>query len=178
MAANNGDGRLLAAVKQFEAAVRYFHRETYDKAREILVRLAGTGPPEVADRARVYLRLCEQRRITAPPPKTVADNYLFGVAELNAGRPDSAAHYLEKAHKLEPRRDDVCYALAACYALQSKAATALDLLKAAIDLRPQNRLQARRDPDFRSLAEDPRFGELVYSDLASPGAGPLGHRGY
>src|SRR6516165_1390436 len=64
MAANNGDGRLLAAVKQFEAAVRYFHRETYDKAREILVRLAGTGPPEVADRARVYLRLCEQRRIT------------------------------------------------------------------------------------------------------------------
>src|SRR6516225_9898814 len=33
---SNGDGRLLAAVKQFEAAVRYFQRESYGKAKEIL----------------------------------------------------------------------------------------------------------------------------------------------
>jgi len=160
--AKNGDGKLLATVKQFEVAVRFFHKENYNKAREILQRLADTAPPEVVDRAQVYLRLCERRRSTAPAARTVADNYLFGVAELNAGRPDSAVHYLEKAHKLEPKRDDVCYALAACYALQSKAGAALEQLKAAIDLRPQNRFQARLDPDFQSLAGDPRFGELVH----------------
>ena len=175
--ANNGEARRLASVKQFEVAVRYFHKENYGKAREILERLAEAAPPEVADRARAYLGLCARRSTAAPAPKTVADNYLFGVAELNGGRPDSAAHYLEKANKLEPKRDDVCYALAACYALQSKAAAALELLKAAIDLRPQNRFQARLDADFQSLAEDPRFRELVQPGYRSSAEGPLRHRG-
>jgi len=158
---NNGDGQLLGAVKQFEAAVCYFQKQSYGKAKEILKKLADTAPPEVADRARVHLRLCERRSATAVAPKTVADNYLFGVAELNAGRPDLAAEYLDKAHHQEPLREDVCYALAASYALQGKAERALELLKVAFDLRPQNRFQARQDPDFRSLAGDPRFQELV-----------------
>jgi tetratricopeptide (TPR) repeat protein len=159
--ANNGDGQLLAAVKRFEAAVLYFQKERYGKAKEILKRLADKGPPEVADRARVHLRLCERRSATASTPKTVADNYLFGVAELNAGRPESAANYLEKAHQQGPKREDVCYALAASYALQGKADAALELLKVAVDLRPQNRFQARQDPDFESLVGNPRFRELV-----------------
>jgi tetratricopeptide (TPR) repeat protein len=157
----NGDGQLLAAVKHFEAAVLYFQKESYGKAKEILKRLADTAPPEVADRARVHLRLCEQRSATASAPKTAADNYLFGVAELNAGRQESAADYLEKAHQQEPKREDVCYALAACYALQGKADAALEFLKVAVDLRPQNRFQARQDADFESLAGNPRFRELV-----------------
>jgi len=160
-AMNNGDGQLVGAVKQFEAAVFYFHKESYEKAKEILRSLADTAPPEVADRARVHLRLCERRSATAAAPKTAADNYLFGVAELNAGRPELAAAYLEKARHQEPGREDVCYALAASYALQGKAEGALEVLKVAVDLRPQNRFQARQDPDFRSLAGDPRFQELV-----------------
>jgi tetratricopeptide (TPR) repeat protein len=158
---NNGDGRLLAAVKQFEAAVLYFQKESYGKAKEILKRLAEIAPPEVADRARVHLRLCERRSATISSPKTATDNYLFGVAELNAGRAESAAEYLEKAHQQEPKREDVCYALAACYALQGKGDTALEFLQVAVDLRPQNRFQARQDPDFGSLAGNPRFRELV-----------------
>lgn len=158
---SNGDGQLLTAVKQFGVAVRYFQKENYEKAKEILKRLADAAPPEVADRARVHLRLCERRSATASAPKTAVDNYLFGVAELNAGRPESAAEYLEKAHKREPKREDVCYALAASYALQGKADPALELLKAAVDLRPQNRFQARLDADFRSLAGNPRFRDLV-----------------
>jgi tetratricopeptide (TPR) repeat protein len=160
---NNGDTQLPAAVRQFEAAVRYFQKENYNGAKEILERLADTAPPEVADRARIHLRLCERRSFSAPTPKTAADNYLFGVAELNAGRADAAADYLQKAHKLEPKREDVCYALAASYALQGKAEAALELLKAAIALRPQNRFQARQDPDFQPLGKDPRFLQLVHS---------------
>ena len=158
---NNGDGRLLVAVRQFETAVRYFQKASYGKAKEILKRLADTAPPEVADRARVHLRLCERRSATAAAPKTAADNYLFGVAELNAGRPELAAAYLEKARHQEPGREDVCYALAASYALQGKAEGALEVLKVAVDLRPQNRFQARQDPDFGSLADNLRFRELV-----------------
>jgi tetratricopeptide (TPR) repeat protein len=168
---NNGNGHLLAAVKRFEVAVRYFQKERYGKAKEILKRLADTAPPEVADRARVHLRFCERRSATTAVPKTAADNYLFGVAELNAGRPESAADYLEKARRQEPRREDVCYALAASYALQDKAEAALELLKVAVDLRPQNRFQARQDPDFQSLAGNPHFQELV-GLAGSPAARP------
>jgi tetratricopeptide (TPR) repeat protein len=159
--ANNGDGQLLAAVKQFEAALRYFNKESYGRAKEILKKLADKAPPEVADRARVHLRLCERRSATASEPKTVSENYLFGVAELNAGHPESAAGYLEKAHHQEPKREDVCYALSASYALQGKVEASLELLKMAVDLRPQNRFQARQDRDFESLAGNPRFRELV-----------------
>jgi hypothetical protein len=39
----------------------------------------------------------------------------------------------------------------------------LQNLKLAIALRPQNRIQARRDEDFRALAADARFRELVFN---------------
>ena len=35
-------------------------------------------------------------------------------------------------------------------------------LKEAIALRPQNRIQAKRDEDFQALAADARFRELVF----------------
>lgn len=159
---NNGNEKLTSAVKQFEAAVRYFHKERYERAKEILANLVATAPPEVADRARIHLRICEHRLgSVARAPKTAADHYLLGVADLNAGRLQAAVEHLTKAYRLLPRGEEVCYALAAAHARQGAADAALEYLKAAIDRRPQNRSQARQDADFGSLARDARFRQLV-----------------
>lgn len=160
------DPQYLAAIKTFELAVRYFRKRSFGKARQVFTKLVASPYPEVADRAKLHLRLCERRKSSPPTPalKSAQDYYILGVAELNARQLDSALERLNKADRLEPNRDHVHYALAAAHALQGNTDAALQHLKLAVTLRSQNGFQARGDDDFRSLASDPRFQRLVASN--------------
>ena len=152
-----------AAVKNFELGARAFRKQNYEKAKEIFEKLASTGVAGVAERARVHLRLCEQKLSRPiPPPRKAEDLYTLGVGALNSRRLDDAIEYLNKAQKSAPKLEHICYALAAAYSLRGDAEPALQHLREAIILRPQNRIQARRDEDFQAMAIDPRFRELVF----------------
>lgn len=154
-----------AAVKNFEAAVKFLQKQNYEKAGEILKKLASSDPADIAERARVYLRLCEQKlQQECGGLKTAEDFYVAGVAELNARRAEHAIEYLTKACKLLPGHEEIEYTLAAAYALQGSVGAALEHLKISIDLRPENRFQARQDEDFHSLASEPRFVALVNAE--------------
>jgi tetratricopeptide (TPR) repeat protein len=85
------------------------------------------------------------------------------VGALNSRRLDDAIEYLNKAQKSGPKLEHICYALAAAYSLRGDAEAALQHLREAITLRPQNRIQAKRDEDFQALATDARFKELVFN---------------
>ena len=156
-----------AAVRNYDAAVRAFRRENYDKAAEIFEKLLASGVRDVADRAQVHLRLCKQR-ITRPPalPKSADELYALGVASLNGRNLELAAAQLGKADKIKPNQDHIRYALAATHALRGEIDAALEHLQAAVTLRPENRFHARRDDDFQCLATDPRFRRLM-SPIAS-----------
>jgi hypothetical protein len=39
-------------------------------------------------------------------------------------------------------------------------------LQQAIEINPRNRIQARADSDFQDMADDPRFTELLYPEMA------------
>ena len=159
--------RLPLAVKNFEMGARYFQKHSFEKAREIFAKLVASAPAEIADRARVHLRLCDQRLNNGSDnPKTASDYHVLGVAELNSRILDQAVEHLNKACKLNPKREDIRYALAAAYALEGNLDAALEHLKAAIELRPENRFQARHDEDFRALMQDPRFRDLVMAGVA------------
>lgn len=156
------DEKHVAAVKSFEAGLELERRQNYRKAREIFEKLVATGPADVADRARVHLRACAERlQAKAPEPRTAVDYHVLGVAELNVRDLDRAVEHLSKARKLQPKREEIRYALAAAHALRGDREAALEHLEAAITLRPQNRFQARHDADFQPLAADPRFLNLV-----------------
>lgn len=158
------EAQLFAAVKDFESAVLYFQKQKFDKAREIFQKLAKSPALEVAARARVHLRMCEQKLSSmggVPGAKTAEDYYNLGVVEVNARAFDLAIEHLNKADKMAPNQEHIRYVLAAAHALQGNTDTALEHLSAAIELRPGNRIRARRDDDFRSLADDPRFKQLV-----------------
>ncbi len=160
------DPRYTAAVKSFEAATRYFLKEQYAKAREVFEKIVAEAPAEVAERARVHLRLCEQKMTEAgAAPKSATDNYNLGIAALNARQLDQAIEYLRRADRTAPNREEIRYALAAAFALQGNPDAALEHLKAAIELRSGNRFQARMDEDFQPLAEDPRFRKLTQAEL-------------
>jgi tetratricopeptide (TPR) repeat protein len=165
------DPRVQQQLKQYEEAVRYFHQQKFHKAREGFEKVR-TGPgKELADRAQVHLRVCQQR-ITRPPelnPRTADEHYQHGVAMMNLGRWDEAREHLLRARKLSPKTDYIVYAMAALDCLTGEAESAMENLKLAIDLRPENRYHARNDEDFAFLQEDPRFTELLYPEREASG---------
>jgi tetratricopeptide (TPR) repeat protein len=86
------------------------------------------------------------------------------VALMNLGRWDEAREHLDRAYKSAPKADHIVYALAALDCLTGEAEAAMEKLKVAIQLRPENRYHARNDEDFAFLQEDPRFTELLYPE--------------
>lgn len=159
------DAKVQATVKNFEAATRYFNRQNYAKAKGLFEKALTGASREVAESARVHISLCEQKLAKpAPAPRSPADYYNLGVAELNARNLDLAIEHLSKADKAAPNQDEIRYALAAARALQGNIEVAFEHLKAAIALRPENRFLARHDEDFAPLRSDPRYRSLIYPE--------------
>jgi tetratricopeptide (TPR) repeat protein len=153
-------------LKLYEQAVQSFHQQKLAKAKELLEKAIAGPSKELADRAHVHLRITEQRmaKQAAPSLRTPEEHYQAGVAMMNLGRWDQARDHLLRARKLAPKADFVFYAMAALDCLTGEAESAMENLKTAIQLRPENRYHARNDEDFVFLQEDPRFTELLYPE--------------
>jgi tetratricopeptide (TPR) repeat protein len=153
-------------LKAFEEGVQNFHQQKYAKAKPLFEKVLGGPGKDLADRARMHLRIIEQRmqRSETIVPRTPEEHYQQGVAMMNMGRWDDAREHLLRARKLAPKADYVIYAMAALDCLTGEAESAMENLKLAIQLRPENRYHARNDEDFAFLQEDPRFTELLYPD--------------
>ncbi|HJZ64738.1 MAG TPA: tetratricopeptide repeat protein [Candidatus Acidoferrum sp.] len=160
------DPRVQAQMKTYDEALVLFHQQKYGKAKQELERVLEGPSKELADRARMHIKIAEQRMkpATEQNPKTAEEHYQRGVAMMNLGRWDEARESLDKARKLAPKADHIVYAVAALDCLTGEADAALANLKIAIDLRAANRYHARNDEDFAFLQEDPRFTELLYPE--------------
>ncbi len=152
-------------LAQFESAVKLLNDNRFAKARNKFEKLAEAATPDLAQRARMYLKVCNQR-ISRPTVelKSAEDHYNYGVQLANQGFLDEAEEYLQKALQLAPRFDYVHYALASTSALREDSEQAMAHLEHAIELNGRNRYLAQNDPDFASLIEDPRFTELLYPE--------------
>jgi tetratricopeptide (TPR) repeat protein len=161
-----------AQMKAYEEALKYFQQQKFQKAKQSLERVLEGPSKELGDRAHMHLKICEQRisRAPAPAAKSAEDHYTQGVALMNLGRWDEAREHLDRARKAAPKADHIVYAMAALDCLTGEAESAMQNLKVAIQLRPENRYHARNDEDFAFLQEDPRFTELLYPERdGSPG---------
>ncbi len=166
MAVHAPDPATLLQLKLYEEGLKLVQEQKFLKAKQSLERVLAGPSTELADRARVHLRGVEQRlsRVPAPTPKTAEDHYTQGVAMMNLGRWDEAREHLDRALKVAPKADHIVYAMAALDCLTGEAESAMERLKFAIQLRPENRYHARNDEDFAFLQEDPRFTELLYPE--------------
>jgi tetratricopeptide (TPR) repeat protein len=153
-------------LKHYEEGLKLFQQQKFQRAKQLLERVLEGPSKELGDRARVHLRICDQRisRLPTPAPKTAEDHYTQGVALMNLGRWDEAREHLDRARKAAPKADHIVYAMAALDCLTGEADSAMENLKTAIQLRPENRYHARNDEDFAFLQEDPRFTELLYPE--------------
>lgn len=165
------DAAVRQQLKQYEEALSLFQQQKLHRAKHLLERVLAGPSKELADRAQVHIRICEQRisRLPAMVPKTAEDHYTQGVAMMNLGRWDEAREHLERARKASPKSDHIVYAMAALDCLTGEAESAMQNLQLAIQLRPENRYHARNDSDFAFLQEDPRFTELLYPERDGAG---------
>jgi tetratricopeptide (TPR) repeat protein len=158
-------------LKAYEEALKQFQQQKYHRAKPFFERVLEGPSRELHDRAQTHLRICEQRisRPTLPLVKSTEDHYTHGVALMNLGRWDEAREHFDRALKGAPKADHIVYAMAALDCLTGEADAAMEKLKLAIQLRPENRYHARNDEDFAFLQEDPRFTELLYPERDGSG---------
>jgi tetratricopeptide (TPR) repeat protein len=158
-------------LKHYEEALTLFQQQKFQRAKQSLERVIEGPSKELGERAQVHLRVCDQRISRAPAPvlKSAEDHYTQGVALMNLGRWDDAREHLDRARKTAPKADHIVYAMAVLDCLTGEADSAMDNLKIAIQLRPENRYHARNDEDFAFLQEDPRFTELLYPERDGSG---------
>jgi Flp pilus assembly protein TadD len=160
------DPRVQAQMKLYDDALSLFHQQKFQKAKQELEKVLEGPSKELADRARMHLKIAEQRMKPSQEqnPKSAEEHYQRGVAMMNLGRWDEARESLDKARKLAAKADHIVYALAALDCLTGEADAAMANLKIAISLNSANRYHARNDEDFAFLQEDPRFTELLYPE--------------
>jgi tetratricopeptide (TPR) repeat protein len=165
------DPHVEQQLKLYEEGVQALHQQKYLKAKQILEKVSAGPSKELNDRAQMHMRIIEQR-MNRPPEaslRTPEEFYQAGIATMNLGRWDEAREHLLRARKLAPKADFVFYAMAALDCLTGESESAMENLKVAIQLRPENRYHARNDEDFAFLQEDPRFTELLYPERDGSG---------
>jgi len=160
------DPKYTQAVQNYEAGLKAMQERKFDKAKGLLEKVLAGSSRELADRARVHLNTCNQQLSRgATSFKTLGEHYDYAVSLINGGQFDQARDHMEKILKQNPKADFAYYGLALLDCLTNRSEDCLRNLNDAIKLNSSNRFQARNDPDFKNMADDPRFTELLYPEV-------------
>lgn len=153
------------ALQSYEQALKLLQAQKFEKAKAGFEKVLECGVSELADRARVHWNICKQqidvRQAEFGSPE---EHYDYAVSLMNLGDFVTAREHLETLAEQQPKLDFVWYGLAVLECLTGHTAESLQHLDAAIRLNPANRFQARNDSDFKNMADDPRFTELLYPE--------------
>jgi tetratricopeptide (TPR) repeat protein len=154
------------AFQHYQSAVQLLQQGKYDKALAAFEKLVPSAPPEITERAKMYISTChrqmEQARLAFQTPE---ERYDYAISQLNQGYFEEAREQLHGVIHDDPRADYAFYGLAILDSITGHSQDCLDNLAKAIELNPRNRLQARSDNDFQSMVDDPRFTELLYPEV-------------
>jgi tetratricopeptide (TPR) repeat protein len=154
------------AFQQYQAAIQLLQQGKFDKALAAFEKLLHIAPPEIKERCQMYVSTCQRQmehsRLTFLTPE---EHYDYAVSQLNTGYYEEAREQFHAILAEHPQADYALYGLALLDAITGRTQDCLGNLARAIALNPKNRLQARADNDFQSMADDPRFTELLYPEL-------------
>jgi tetratricopeptide (TPR) repeat protein len=152
------------AVELFQRAFKYLNKKDFARAATLLDQLIVNYPEErdVVERARAYKAVCDRSTGRRPSkPKGFDDLLHYGVFHHNRGEYQEALKFFNQAAEIHPRNEHVLYCLAAAAARAGDSVIALKSLRSAITASHANRAQARSDPDFDSVRDQPEFLALL-----------------
>ena len=145
--------RGLAAVQRrnFRSAVAAFQKllDTYSEEHEL------------RERSRLYLKICERETTRPSRPESPEELVYAATVALNNGDHDGSLGYLRKAVGKDADDERAHYLLAVVYAQTNRLDKARTHLEKAVELKPENRMQAQHETDFDTLREDERVRHLL-----------------
>ena len=154
------------AFQHYQAAVLQLQQGKYEKALAMLEKLLPDAPAEIHDRCRMYISTCRRQmdktKLSFPTPE---EHYDYAISKLNTGYYEEAREEFNRILNVHNEADYAFYGLAVLEAITGRTQECLSSLSKSIELNPKNRLQARVDNDFQSMADDPRFTELLYPEV-------------
>ena len=148
------------AVAIYERGVQALQRRDYPTAIELFRNVIDKYPEEreLLERARVFVSVCERETARqAPVPQTAGDFVYAATVALNAGDHAGALGHLQRAIASDDENDHAHYTMAAALSLRGRSEEAIRHLQRSIALNPDNRAQARQDPDLDSIRQLPGF---------------------
>lgn len=158
----------------YERGLQALQRRDFGAAAEALRSVIERYPDEreLLERARLYLKVCERElEPREPAPKSVDELMNAATVALNAGDEATAMPHLSRVLAENPRHDYAHYMMAVAKARRGDAARAVDHLRHAVSLNPENRSLAKQDPEFDALREAPGYRAALDASPAS-GAQP------
>jgi ATP/maltotriose-dependent transcriptional regulator MalT len=149
-----------------EAMQRHAYLDASRAFQGVLMGFAGERA--LAERAKVYLALCERETNRRPTsPKTMEERLTAATAALNNDEDQEAEELARSVLGDDPKHDLALYLLAAVHARRGDADEALSLLGKVIAITPEASAQARADADFEILRDLDAFRKLTEPHAAS-----------
>jgi Tfp pilus assembly protein PilF len=162
------------AVALYERGLQALQRRDFAAAASALRSVIQQYPDEreLLERARLYLKVCERELEPREPPPKTADEWVYAATvALNSGNGPLAEQHLQRALAENPRHDHAHYMMAVARVRRADAAAAVEHLRQAVTLNPENRSLARQDPDLDSLRDEPSFREALDAAVGEPVGG-------
>ena len=153
-------------LQDYQNALELMQDNKFEKARALLEKILRDAPPELVERVRMYQSVCERRSAESSLSfATPEEQYDYAVSLLNTGNFEDARDQFESLLGANPKSDFAHYGVALLNSMTGQNEEALEHLARAIELNPRLRIQARTDPDFLDMVDDPRFTELLYPEV-------------
>jgi tetratricopeptide (TPR) repeat protein len=148
------------AVAMYERGLQALQRRDFAASADALRTVIERYPDEreLLERARLYLKVCERELEPKEPAPKTADEWVYAATvALNQEDEANALLHLQRALAADSRHDHAHYMMAVASARRNDVNAALDHLRRAVALNPENRSIARQDPELDSLREAPAF---------------------
>ncbi|HEY7837277.1 MAG TPA: hypothetical protein VIC54_01640 [Terriglobales bacterium] len=162
--ARPSDPQYQSALEQYAAAMKFFGQQKFDRAKPLFEKVCAGGVRELADRAALHLNSCNGRLEKHTAPQAPDEYYHQAIVRMNAAQYQEAEELLTKALRAGVQGPHLAYAFACLRAQTHDPEAALVHLQEAIRGDAHYRAIARQDRDFATLADDPRFTEILYPE--------------
>lgn len=162
-AASAGPSAHDRAVETFERGFQALQQRQFGKAAALLAAVLNNfvDEKELQERARVYVAICERQAHHETKPRSFEERLNAVTVTLNRGAFDEALTQLRKLEAEDSGHDYVQYLLSVTHTAVGNPAQALTHLRKAIEILPENRFRAVRDPDLEPLRHDAAFAEMT-----------------
>jgi tetratricopeptide (TPR) repeat protein len=149
-------GSQLGNLERYEEAIA-----AYDEAIKLkAILLKKLGHQDIGNQQfHLIIETCQQYK--NKDNQTIDFWNVYAASLTCLGQYEEVEQILQKALAINPNHPNTNYNLACYYAIQDNIPLAVEYLAKAIQLRPSDREQAKKDSDFDKIRQDPRFIELI-----------------